>query len=121
MGARIDDVDSGAQHGDGRGVVIEGSLMRRRIDPARQAGEDHHACRSELPCQMRRRVHAVRGRSARSDHRQHRLLQQRQIAAIEQRERRIDDFSQERRIFRIGDRDACCTHRLQLLADFRQT
>ena len=39
-------------------------------------------------------VHSVRRSAPRPDHRDHRLLQQREIAAIKKRERRIDDLAQ---------------------------
>ena len=47
---RIDDVDAARHHGDGAG--LERGLMRRRVDAARQAGDDHMAFAADLARQL---------------------------------------------------------------------
>ena len=46
------------------------------------------------------------------------LLRQRQIAAIEKRQRRIDELAQQRRVIVVRERDGGAAQRIDLLAKF---
>ena len=47
---RVDHVEAARHHGDGAG--LERGLMRRRVDAARQAGDDHVALAADLARQL---------------------------------------------------------------------
>src|SRR5205807_5234653 len=56
VGLRIDDVDPGAEHGDGRRAGVEGGPVGYGVDAEGQAGDDGRACGGETPGQMQRGV-----------------------------------------------------------------
>ena len=114
MRSRIHEIDAGAEDRDGFAAGFEGGLMRRGIDATGESGNDRHAGRHELPRQMRCGIQSVGRGATRSHHRHHRPLQQRQIAAIEKRERRIDDLAQQSGVLRIDDRNRLAAKRIDL-------
>src|SRR5439155_17669814 len=56
---RIDDIDSGAEDGDGRAAGFERGGVRGGIDPARQPGDDHDAGGNDLSGEVFGRVERV--------------------------------------------------------------
>jgi len=65
----VHDVNSGAEDGDGFSLGRDGSAMRRRIDAARPATDDHQSASGEVSRQALGRAAAVRRRMSRARHR----------------------------------------------------
>ncbi len=65
---RIHLVEAAAERGPSGAFRGQCAQMRRRVDPARQSGDDRHAGVGELVAQLLRRLQAVMARLTRPDH-----------------------------------------------------
>ena len=86
----IDAVHARAKHRDGS-TSRERAAMRSGIDAARQATHDCHATRCQITRKPRRGIHGHGACRPRSDDRNHRDIERREIAAIPDHRRTVGD------------------------------
>ena len=94
LGARVDDVDSGAEHGDGRARAAESAAMRRGVDAEREARDDRQAGIAQRARETFGVSAALSGAIAAADYGDCRPLEQIDAAMGVEQRRRIGDFEQ---------------------------
>ncbi len=99
---RVENVDAAGDHADG--ATVQRAVMRRRIDPARQSGDDHRALAAEVMGQTPREA-AGSGRCvARPDDCNRHAVEQIEPALGDQQRRRIVQLGQQPRVEPLAKR-----------------
>jgi len=115
--ARVDDVDAGAEDGDGDAAGIEGGGVRGGVDAARQAGDHRDAGGDQLRGEVAGGVERVGRGAARADDGDRGQARQGEVAAEEERRRRVGDLAQQRRVVAVVERHRARAQRLDLAAN----
>ena len=99
---RIDDVHARAEHADRRAVRSPASaLMRQAVYAARHAADDRQAALGQVMPQPLRHLIAVGRRASRAHHRDRMPVEHAGVSAHVEQRRRIVNFQQPLRIFRL--------------------
>ena len=101
VSGRVNAVQAGAHHGNGRCAGIQRTLVTSGIDAQCQAAGDHQACCGKVACEIDGGLPAGCRRVAASNHRQLWFLQDAQVTVYVEQWRRIGNFPQERRVIGI--------------------
>src|SRR5690625_2747094 len=105
---RIDHIDTRSKHGDGLAANAQGSFVRGKVDPIREARDHNDPCLSKCGSEIMSGAFTIFGGSPCADYRHGRTQERVGVTLRPQINRRIVDLAEQRRVRGRSRQDELC-------------